>query len=97
MRSKVVSLVAAGALLASVGVANAKGPVKLTDGQLDKVTAGGTETSANLAATAAANLLAANVTANVAADVAATAALNNLVALNTATAAFATAGAALAP
>jgi hypothetical protein len=48
MRSKAVGLVAAAALLASVGIANAadhatanaKGPVKLTDNQLDKVTAG---------------------------------------------------------
>jgi hypothetical protein len=40
MRDKVLSLVAAAALLASVGAANAKGPVTLTDGQLDKVTAG---------------------------------------------------------
>jgi hypothetical protein len=40
MGDKVLSLVAAAALLASVGVANAKGPVTLTDGQLDKVTAG---------------------------------------------------------
>ena len=40
MRDKVLSLVTAAALLASVGVAYAKGPVTLTDGQLDKVTAG---------------------------------------------------------
>ena len=49
MRSRVAGLVAAAALLASVGIANAdqataakdaKGPVKLTDNQLDKVTAG---------------------------------------------------------
>jgi hypothetical protein len=40
MRGKVVGLVAGAALLASVGIANAKGPVKLTDGQLDKITAG---------------------------------------------------------
>jgi hypothetical protein len=40
MRDKVLSLVAAAALLASVGVANAKGPVTLTDVQLDKATAG---------------------------------------------------------
>jgi hypothetical protein len=48
MSGKVLSLVAATALLASVGVANAadhatanaKGPVNLTDNQLDKVTAG---------------------------------------------------------
>jgi len=40
MSSSVVGLVAAVALLASVGIANAKGPVTLTDGQLDKITAG---------------------------------------------------------
>jgi hypothetical protein len=40
MSSKLLSIVAAAALLVSVGVANAKEPVKLTNGQLDKVTAG---------------------------------------------------------
>jgi len=40
MGSKLLGLVAAAALLLSVGVANAKDPVKLTNGQLDKVTAG---------------------------------------------------------
>ena len=48
MSGKFLSLVAAAALLASVGVANAaenaaakaKGPVTLTDNQLDTVTAG---------------------------------------------------------
>ena len=48
MSGKVLSLVAAAALLASLGVANAaenaavkgKGPVTLTDNQLDTVTAG---------------------------------------------------------
>ena len=48
MSGKFLSLVAAAALLASVGrakaadhaTANAKGPVKLTDNQLDNVTAG---------------------------------------------------------
>jgi hypothetical protein len=40
MTGKFVSFVAAAALLASIGVANAKDPVKLSDGQLDKVTAG---------------------------------------------------------
>ena len=40
MRGKVVGLVAGAALLASVGIANAKGPVQLTDAQLDKITAG---------------------------------------------------------
>jgi hypothetical protein len=49
MRDKVLSLVAAAALLASVGVANAKGPVTLTDVQLDKATAGADETAFLLA------------------------------------------------
>ena len=42
MHGKVVGLAAAVALLASVGItnANAKGPVQLTDAQLDKITAG---------------------------------------------------------
>ena len=40
MRDKVLSLVAAAALLAFVGGAYAKGPVTLTDGQLDTVIAG---------------------------------------------------------
>lgn len=40
MRSKSLSVVAASALLMSVGAAHAKGPVTLTDAQLDKVTAG---------------------------------------------------------
>jgi hypothetical protein len=40
MGGKLLSFVAAAALLISVGVANAKEPVKLTNGQLDKVTAG---------------------------------------------------------
>jgi hypothetical protein len=40
MSGKLVSLLAAAALLASVGVANAKDPVRLTNGQLDKVSAG---------------------------------------------------------
>jgi hypothetical protein len=40
MRRMVFSLLAAAALLASVGAADAKDPVKLTDVQLDKVTAG---------------------------------------------------------
>jgi hypothetical protein len=85
MRSRVVGLVAAAALLASVGIANAeenaaakaKGPVTLTDNQLDKVTAG----------SAIDGLLAA-VNANVAADLAFSASLLNL---NTAATAFATA------
>jgi hypothetical protein len=40
MGNNLLGVIAAVALLASVGVANAKGPVTLTDGQLDKVTAG---------------------------------------------------------
>jgi hypothetical protein len=47
MHGKVVGLVAAVALLASVGMANAKGPVTLTDGQLDKITAGASASSIN--------------------------------------------------
>ena len=84
MRSRVVGLVAAAALLASVGIANAadatanaKGPVTLTDNQLDKVTAGG-----------AIDGLMAAVNANVAADLGFAASLVNL---NTAATAFATA------
>jgi hypothetical protein len=53
MRGKVVGLVAAAALLASIGIANAKSPVKLTDGQLDNITAGASPTSAYLAANVA--------------------------------------------
>jgi hypothetical protein len=40
MRNKGLGVVAAVALLASVGAAHAKGPVTLTDSQLDKITAG---------------------------------------------------------
>ena len=50
MRGKVVSVVAAAAVLTSVRIANAEGPVTLTDGQLDKITAGDAQTSATLAA-----------------------------------------------
>jgi hypothetical protein len=53
MHGKIVGLVAAAALMASVGIANAKGPVTLTDGQLDKITAGDSQTSATLAASTA--------------------------------------------
>jgi len=91
MRSKVVGFVAAAALLASVGVANAKAPVKLTDGQLDKVTAGATETSGYMGGNAAAYMMPANVTANVAANPAAMAALRNLASVNTAAPMFANA------
>ena len=89
MHGKVVGLVAAVALLASVGIANAEGPVKLTDVQLDKVTAGATQTSinaaVNVAATATVNYVAAVNTA-VAANVAVMGAFNNLVAADTAVA-----------
>jgi hypothetical protein len=57
MHGNVVGLVAAAALLASVGIANAKGPVKLTDGQLDKITAGASASSINASATAELNSL----------------------------------------
>ena len=40
MSGRLLGIVAAAALLVSVGAANAKDPVKLTSGQLDKVTAG---------------------------------------------------------
>jgi hypothetical protein len=61
MHGKVVGLVAAVALLASVGIANAKGPVTLTDGQLDKITAGDSASSTLASSTALLNtLLAAN-------------------------------------
>jgi hypothetical protein len=86
MPSKVVGLVAAVALLESVGIANAEGPVKLTDVQLDKITAGATQTSinaaVNVAATATVNYVAAVNTA-VAANVAVMGAFNNLVAADT--------------
>jgi hypothetical protein len=92
MRSKVVGLVAAAALSASVGIATAKGPVKLTDGQLDKVTAGANYTSANMGGNMGAYYMGANVLpANVAANAAAMAALNNMAAVNTAAAPFANA------
>ena len=64
VRSKVVGLAAAAALSASVGIAHATGPVKLTDGQLDKITAGATLTSANLAGNVTATHLQANVSGN---------------------------------
>jgi hypothetical protein len=67
MHGKVVGLVAAVALLASVGIANAKGPVTLTDGQLDKITAGDSASSTLASSTALLNtLVAANTNAVVA-------------------------------
>jgi hypothetical protein len=47
MRHVIFGLVAAAALVASIGAANAQGPVKLTDGQLDKATAGATTNASN--------------------------------------------------
>jgi len=57
MHGKVVGLVAAVSLLASVGIANAKGPVTLTDGQLDKITAGASASSINASSTQLLNTL----------------------------------------
>jgi hypothetical protein len=74
---------AAAALLSSIGTASAKDPLRLTDGQLDKITAGSTQTSANIA-----TLLAATKNVNVAADNLATAAINYYGALNSAAAVF---------
>ena len=89
MPSGVFGLVAAAALLASVGIANAEGPVKLTDVQLEKITAGASQTSVNaavnVAATATVNYVAAVNTA-VNANVAVMGAFNNLVAADTAVA-----------
>ena len=81
MRSRVVGLVAAAALLTSVGIANAadpatadaKGPVKLTNNQLDKVSAG-----------SAMDYTMAPVNANLGANVGATAAVSHMPALNAA-------------
>ena len=55
MRRMVFSLVVAAALTASVGAADAKDPVKLTDVQLDKATAGD---AASAAATELSTLIA---------------------------------------
>ena len=52
---KLLGIVAAVALLASIGAASAKDPVKLTDGQLDKVTAGASVTQVPIAASLLAN------------------------------------------
>jgi predicted small lipoprotein YifL len=80
MRGKILSLVAAAALLASVGAANAKGPVTLTDNQLDKVTAGATAAGILANSTAALNSLVANANSP--------AALNNLLAITAQTVGF---------
>ena len=88
MRGKALSLVAAAALLASVGAANAatnapanaKGPVTLTDNQLDKVTAGATAAGILANSTAALNSIVANANSP--------AALNNLLAITAQTVGF---------
>jgi hypothetical protein len=79
--------VAAAALLASVGIANAadptanaKGPVNLTDNQLDKVTAGATAAGILANSTAALNSIVANANSP--------AALNNLLAVTAQTVGF---------
>jgi hypothetical protein len=51
MSVKFLSFIAAAAVLVSIGMANAKDPVKLTDGQLDNVTAGATNVSSGLSQT----------------------------------------------
>jgi hypothetical protein len=83
MPSRVVGFVAAAALLASVGIANAadaranaKGPVNLTDVQLDNVTAGGNPALAAGVATAGALNFAGAINTAVAANL--TAAANPL-------------------
>jgi hypothetical protein len=99
MRNKCLGFLAAAALLTSVGAAYAKDPVTLTDGQLDKVTAGDAVTAANVATTGAlnysgavntavaANLAAAAspsaVAAAVSADLATASAFTNLLAAST--------------
>ena len=82
MRSKTVGFVAAAALLASIGIANAKGPVTLTDNQLDKVTAGATAADILGFSTATLNNLVANSNS--------TAPLNNLLAISNQTVGFLT-------
>ena len=64
MHGKVVGLVAAVALLASVGIANANaiGPVQLTDAQLDKITAGDSASSILTSSTQLLNTLVATST-----------------------------------
>ena len=51
MSVKFLSFIAAAAVLISIGMANAKDPVKLTDGQLDNFTAGATNVSSGLSQT----------------------------------------------
>ena len=99
MRDDVVGFVAAAALFTSVGIANAGSPAKLTDGQLDNVTAGSAFAAANVATTGALNFAGAVNTAvganlaamtspsavgtAVTADLAAAGAFNNLLAAST--------------
>ena len=99
MRNSVVGFVTAAALLTSVGIANAGTPVKLTDGQLDNITAGSGLAAANVATTGALNFAGAVNTAvganlavatspsavgtAVTADLAVAGAFNNLLAAST--------------
>jgi hypothetical protein len=53
MRRGLIGLVAGVALIASIGIATAKEPLKLTDGQMDSVTAGGTNPTVSSAQTLA--------------------------------------------
>jgi hypothetical protein len=55
MSGKLLGIVAAAALLVSIGAANAKDPVKLSDHQLDKVTAGAANTAVPINAALFAN------------------------------------------
>jgi hypothetical protein len=89
MRRMVFSLVAAAALVASVGAADAQGPVTLTDVQLDKATAGSAYTAALSYAGAVNTAVGANlavmaspgaVGTAVGADLATASAFNNLLA-----------------
>ena len=105
MRNSVVGFLAAAALLTSVGMANAQGPVKLTDGQLDNITGGSASAAANVATAGALNYSGAvntAVAANLAvaaspsavgravsADLATASAFNNLLAASTSAAAIA--------
>src|SRR5262249_33704906 len=55
MNGKLLGFAAAAALLAAIGTANAKDPVKLNDSQLDKVTAGAANVQVPIAAAIFAN------------------------------------------
>jgi hypothetical protein len=98
-------MLAAAALLTSVGIANAEGPVKLTEGQLDNITAGSAGEAANVATKGALNYagavnaaVAANLAAGaspskigtaVTADLATATAFNNLLSASTSAATIA--------